>query len=225
MRREGTGPGFGARGSRPSRRCLLAAAAVLALGSAGRADVVVVEARPGGEAAKAKLKPGDRLVSWRRAATKTAPAASGAFRAPWEVDELELAQAPRGPIVAVYARSGKRAEARLGGGEWRLKTRPEAESEMALAQTLDRAADLAAKARYAEAKVEWEAAREASVRLEDDHLRALVLRAEARTLLSLGDRKGAGEALREALAPTSAPSATSWGRRRKAKSSSGRRSR
>src|SRR5450755_760831 len=96
------------------RSRFLAALAVLALAPALRADVVVLEARPGGEAAKARVKPGDRLVSWRRAATKGAPAASGAFRAPWDVDELELSQVPRGSIVVVYRRSGRRGEARLG---------------------------------------------------------------------------------------------------------------
>ena len=183
-----------------TRPRLLAALLVLALGSAGRADVVVVEAWPGGETAKSKLKAGDRLVSWRRAATRASPAASGAFHAPWEVDDLELAQVPRGPIAVVYTRAGKSMVVRLGGGEWRLRTRPEAESDMALWQTLDRAADLAAKARYADAKVEWEKAREASLRIKDDRLRALVLRSEARTLIFLQDGKGAEEALRETLA-------------------------
>src|SRR5450755_4802257 len=98
------------------RSRFLAALAVLALAPALRADVVVLEARPGGEAAKARVKPGDRLVSWRRAATKGAPAASGAFRAPWDVDELELAQVPLGPVAVVYTRAGKRTVARLGGG-------------------------------------------------------------------------------------------------------------
>ncbi len=183
-----------------ARLRLLAAAAALALGSAGRADVVVVEAKAGGEAAKAHLRSGDRLASWRRAATKTAPAASGLFRAPWDVDELELSQVPRGPVTVLVVRGASKREARLGGGELRVRTRPEAESEMALWRTFGRASDLAAKGRYADAKVEWETVKDASVRLGDDRLRALVLRAEARTLISLQDSPGTEAALREALA-------------------------
>ena len=183
-----------------TRSPLLVALAVLTLGSAGRADVVVVEARKGGEAAKAKLKPGDRLVSWRRAGTKTAPAASGAFRAPWEVDETEFAEVPRGPVTVVWARGAGKGESRFGGGEWRLKTRADAESETALAQTLERATDAAAAGRFADAKTEWEAARDVAVRGKDDRLLAHVLRREVRTLAAMSDRKGTEEALRQALA-------------------------
>ena len=183
-----------------TRSRLLVVLAAFALRLGVGADVVVVEARSGGEAAKARLKSGDRLVSWRRIATKASPAASGAFLAPWDVDDFELAQVPLGPVTVLYTRAGKRAVARLGGGEWRLKTRPDSEAEMVLWRTLERAAELSARARYADAKIEWEAARETSLRLKDDRLRALVLRSEARTLIFLQDGEGAEEALREALA-------------------------
>jgi CHAT domain-containing protein/Flp pilus assembly protein TadD len=174
--------------------------AVLVAASQAGADVVVLEARRGGEAAKAGLRPGDKLVSWRRAATRSAPSAAGAFRAPWDVDEVELGEVPRGPVRVVYVRRLKRAEARLGGGEWRLKTRPEAEGEMALWQTMDRASDLTAKGRYADARVDWDAAKEVARRRGDDRLVALVLRLELRALGPLQDMKALDAALRDALA-------------------------
>ena len=85
----------------------LALLACVGLANSAAADVVVVEVRKGGEAAKAKLKPGDRLVGWRRAVTKTSPAASGAFRAPWEVDEAEFSETPRGAVTVVWGPEGR----------------------------------------------------------------------------------------------------------------------
>ena len=180
---------------------LAAALAALALGGPSRADVVVVEAAAGGEAAGASLKPGDRLVSWRRPATQTAPEASGTFGAPWDVEELELSEGPRGPVTVGYRRAGRKATARLGRGEWRLRVRADAEGpDSELAHALAAAADAAAQARHAEALELWKEALAFAERRGDERMRARILALEPPSFRATRRLADGEAALREALA-------------------------
>ena len=183
------------------RARLVVVLAALALGADARADVVVVSAQAGGEAAKAKLRAGDRLVSWRRAATKAAPPASGRFDAPWDVEEIELSQVPSGPVAVVYRRAGRQAEARLGRGEWRLEVRPDAEGpDSELAHALQRAAAAAAEGRHGDALELWKEALAGADRRKDERMRARILAREVPSFRAQRQLPNGEAALREALA-------------------------
>ena len=183
------------------RTRLAVALAALALSADARADVVVVSAQAGGDAAKAHLKPGDRLVSWRRAPTKAAPAASGTFAAPWDVEELELSEVPRGPATVAYRRAGRNASALLGRGEWRLGVRADAEgADSELAHALAAAAAAAAQARHAEALELWQEALAFARRRGDERMRARILALEPPSFRATRRLADGEAALREALA-------------------------
>lgn len=183
------------------RARLAVALAALVLSADARADVVVVEAAPGGEAARASLRPGDRLESWSRPTTKAEPAASGRFAAPWDLEELELSQVPRGPVTVAYRRAGRKATARLGRGEWRLRVRADAEGpDSELVHALAAAADAAAQARHAEALNLWKEALALADRRGDERMQARVLALEPPSFRATRRLADGETALREALA-------------------------
>lgn len=89
--------------------------------------VVVEEVAAGSEAAAAGIKPGDLLLSWRRAAEPPAnpTEARGEIGSPFDLSEVEIEQAPRGPITFAGSRNGEGFSATLPAGEWRLSIRPQ----------------------------------------------------------------------------------------------------
>jgi CHAT domain-containing protein/Tfp pilus assembly protein PilF len=103
---------------------LLALAAAL-LPSVGP-GVVVAQVQPGFAAARAGLRPGDVLLRWERAASPPAnpQPAEGALTSPFDVDDVEYEQAPRGEVALTGTRDGQPLTLRLPHDEWRLVTRP-----------------------------------------------------------------------------------------------------
>ena len=82
------------------------------------AGVVVVEAAPGGAAARAGLRAGDRLLGWEQADVR------GVFASPFDVAGLELERGPRGPVQVAAVRAGVPLTALLSPDDWGLQTRP-----------------------------------------------------------------------------------------------------
>src|SRR5262245_15085879 len=90
------------------------------------AGVVVEEVAPGFAAAEAGLVPGDVLWSWQRAAA-AAPnddPATGTIAAPFDLDDVEWEQAPRGVVTLVGRRGERPLVAVLPAGPWGLSARP-----------------------------------------------------------------------------------------------------
>jgi CHAT domain-containing protein len=102
--------------------CLLPLAAT----AAGRTGIIVESVDEPSATARAGILPGDRLVSWERpAAPPGSPElADGAFRTPFDLDEVVLEQAPRGPVRIELVRDGETLHVEVPVGEWRLAVRP-----------------------------------------------------------------------------------------------------
>jgi CHAT domain-containing protein/Tfp pilus assembly protein PilF len=109
---------------------VLAAAVAVLVPTLARAGVIVEEAQRGFAADQAGLKTGDVLVAWRRAASPPAnpEAAHGAIESPFDLQEVEREQAPRGPLMLIGTREGVPLEVSLPPGSWRLKCRPPMDS-------------------------------------------------------------------------------------------------
>lgn len=121
-------------GLAPVLATLLAAASLAACGGGRDGDgpaahpraapaseehVVVVEVATGWAAARAGVAPGDEVVAWRRG-----EAAGGPVAGPFDLRWLELEQAPRGAVTLELRRGGRRLDAELPAGGWRLTARP-----------------------------------------------------------------------------------------------------
>jgi CHAT domain-containing protein len=92
--------------------------------------LIVLEAKVGGAAAAADLRPDDRLVRWRREAAPPAnpEPAGGTFTVPGDLDAVQLEEAPRGPTTLELVRDGRLMEARMPTGQWLLEVRPDMEA-------------------------------------------------------------------------------------------------
>jgi CHAT domain-containing protein/tetratricopeptide (TPR) repeat protein len=82
------------------------------------AGVVVEKVEPAGAAARASLRRGDVLLSWRRGA------AAGDLRSPFDVSLVEIEQSPRGTVRLTALRDGRPASFDLAPRRWRMTTRP-----------------------------------------------------------------------------------------------------
>jgi hypothetical protein len=109
-------------------------AAVAAAGATSiSGDGLVVESvTSGGAADVAGLRPGDALKRWTRAAQAPAnpEAASGELRWPADLEDVEVEQAPRGPVSVEAERDGKTLTVALPTGEWLLDVRPQLPPEL-----------------------------------------------------------------------------------------------
>jgi CHAT domain-containing protein/Tfp pilus assembly protein PilF len=98
---------------RPSWLLLVAALLVAGPvhGDDSQAGVVVEEVAEGSAAAKAGMQPGDVIISWARAPAPPAnpQAAQGPIASPFDFRDVEVEQAPRGPLVLV----GRRGQASM----------------------------------------------------------------------------------------------------------------
>src|SRR6185295_5048720 len=118
------------RGRCGSRTRLLVLGLVLACGCPSqkgpRPGRVIAFAGLAGAAAQAGLEPGDRLLTWRRAANPPAnpQAQEGAVTSCAGFAELEVEQGPRGPVQLEVDRHGQRRSVTLPGGEWQLALAP-----------------------------------------------------------------------------------------------------
>jgi CHAT domain-containing protein/tetratricopeptide (TPR) repeat protein len=120
---------FGAMALRATARVLgwlpLLAGAGLAFG-----EVVVESASPGFAAHEAGLRAGDVVERWERAAAPPAnpEPAEGGLASPFDVEDVEREQAPRGPVTLHGRRGDAPLLARLPAGDWRLTVRPSSEA-------------------------------------------------------------------------------------------------
>lgn len=85
---------------------------------------LVIEALEGQAAKASSLQVGDILKSWSRTPqSKLREAAGGRLASPFDLMEVEVEQAPRGPVELRGTRAGKPIQATLHG-EWTIRTRP-----------------------------------------------------------------------------------------------------
>ena len=164
------------------------------------AGVVVVAA-----GARTGLSPGDVLLSYRRGE------AGGAVLSCADLSEIEIEQAPRGPVTLRVARGGRTFPVVMPAGEWKIEVRSEADPACA---ALARARSLAGERRWPEADVAFrEAARRGRGRALFE---ALVL--QERGMASLGREDfaaaerdlSASLRLRQKAVPGSLAEAASW---------------
>ncbi|HKV10961.1 MAG TPA: CHAT domain-containing protein [Thermoanaerobaculia bacterium] len=94
-------------------------------GSAGagpvalREGVVVFEVAPGSAAERAGLRAGDELAAWSGESGR-----SGVLRTPFDLGEVKVEQAPRGPITLRGFRAGEESSWRMLPGVWGIEVRP-----------------------------------------------------------------------------------------------------
>ena len=85
--------------------------------------LVVERVAPASAAERADLRAGDRLLSWERRDGRGPPAA-GRFVTPFELQDLETLQAPRGSVVLRGSRNARALTIALPTGEWGIETHP-----------------------------------------------------------------------------------------------------
>ncbi len=88
--------------------------------------LMVDSVEAGGAAERAGLRRGDVLLRWSRVAAPVAAAADtrGELRTPFDLDDVEVEQAPLGTITLAFERDGRPLSVDLGpGSEWRLVAR------------------------------------------------------------------------------------------------------
>ncbi|MEM7587003.1 MAG: tetratricopeptide repeat protein, partial [Acidobacteriota bacterium] len=104
----------------------ISADASASAGNPTPAGVVVEIAQEEYAAHRAGLRPGDVLLRWERAAVPPAnpEAAAGILRSPFDLDEVEIEQAPRGPLTLWGTRDGATLKVNLTPQKWKLWTRP-----------------------------------------------------------------------------------------------------
>ncbi len=101
---------------------VLVSAAVLVAPAVGGADVVVQTVEVGRSAARAGLRPGDRLLEWTGPGGQESAAADRRpLKSPFDVWRLELRQMP---VEIAVARPSGDFVASLPPGKWGLETRP-----------------------------------------------------------------------------------------------------
>jgi CHAT domain-containing protein/tetratricopeptide (TPR) repeat protein len=169
------------------------------------AGAVVVAVGAGGAGARAGLSSGDVLLSYRRGE------AGGAVLSCADVSEIEIEQAPRGPVELRVARDGRAFQVAMPAGEWQVEVGAEADPACA---ALARARRLAGERHRAEADAAFaEAARRGSAR---KLFTALVLQEQGEAAKDREDFAGAERALSASLrlrreaAPGSLAEAASW---------------
>jgi CHAT domain-containing protein len=94
--------------------------------AAETAGVIVEQCLPAGAAGRAGVRAGDILVGWSRAPQPPAnpEAASGELQSPFDLEDVEVEQAPRGPVTLTGLRDGRPMTALMPAGEWYLTVRP-----------------------------------------------------------------------------------------------------
>ena len=157
---------------------------------------VVIEAVEDGSAAhRAGILPGDVFTSWELAsAPGSAPAVSGGLASPFDLDDVEIEQAPRGTLTLRGFRGAQRLAIAAPQERWRLRARPSM-TERSL-EAYSRGRHLASKGGVEEAVDAWRAAASAA---GDDVASAWLL---VQAGLALGDAKKMDDAhsvTREAL--------------------------
>lgn len=84
-----------------------------------RERIVVFEVAPGSAAERAGLEAGDELAAW-----SSESGGSGALRTPFDLGEVKVEQAPRGPVTLAGFRAGEERSWRVLPGVWGIEARP-----------------------------------------------------------------------------------------------------
>ncbi len=198
---------------------VLAACGAPQPGSQGTAaGIEVVAVWPGGAAARAGVLAGDRLLSFSRRPGPGAGEAAGPIRSCLDLAEVEIEQAPRGPVRLSILRQGQETALVLPPGDWSLEVAPGGGGSPA-----ERACRALAEARRAyidrrwpDADAAFAAASEAVAEMGEPRWLALVRHRLGLTLLAQEKFEPAARALNEGLelrrkaAPGSLAEAASW---------------
>jgi CHAT domain-containing protein/Tfp pilus assembly protein PilF len=116
-----------------------------------RTGVIVEAVTKLSMAEKAGLQPGDMLTHW------TVDRSRGAIDTPFDLDEVEIELAPRGPVV-LHGRRGKNIRKwTIGSGPWGLKTRPTLQNPLMAIYTHGR--DLLTAGQTLDAAQRWQTAK------------------------------------------------------------------
>lgn len=174
--------------------------------------VAVESVAPQGAGARAGLREGDILLSWRRAA------AGGPLRSCADFAAAEVEQAPRGPVELQVLRGLKVSAVALSPGEWQVEVLPRTAGDAGEdeCQAYAWARRLTRRKRWPEAQTAWaEAARRAKARGRPFFL-ARILQEQGAFLNDRDDFPAAEAGLRESLrllrqvAPDSLAEAATW---------------
>jgi CHAT domain-containing protein/tetratricopeptide (TPR) repeat protein len=157
--------------------------------------------------ARAGLRPGDVLLSWRRGE------AGGPLRSCVDTALVEVEQAPRGPVEARLLRGGRESTLELPAGNWEAEFLPRTGRDDGGCRAQARAQRLAREKRWQEAAAAWAAA---LPKVRDRVHAARVFREQGICFTALDDFPRAEAALKESLrrlqqaAPGSLDEASSW---------------
>ncbi|HEX6739331.1 MAG TPA: CHAT domain-containing protein [Vicinamibacteria bacterium] len=112
--------------------CLWALEAVSPLAAEEPAGVVVVQVAPDSAAARAGIRPGDIIEAWSRAAAPPANPRSvqGRIESPFDLEGVDLEEAPRGPVTLTGRRGEQRQEWELPAPPLGLTVRPPLEASL-----------------------------------------------------------------------------------------------
>ncbi|HEV7785903.1 MAG TPA: tetratricopeptide repeat protein, partial [Thermoanaerobaculia bacterium] len=156
-----------------------------------------------GVGARAGLHAGDVLLSGRRPAAPPANPreAEGNLGSCSDVAEVEVEEAPRGPVEIRMQRRGKASTVQLAAGAWQLEVRPRvaAGPEIAGCAAYARARRAARESRWAEALPAFTAAGAWARASRRTRFAALVLNEQSSVSLSRDDFAAATADLRESL--------------------------
>jgi CHAT domain-containing protein/Tfp pilus assembly protein PilF len=165
--------------------------------------VVVESLGAQGAGAQAGLRAGDVLLSWHRLAAPPAnPAeAEGNLTSCSDVAEVEIEEAPRGPVEIRLQRSGKASTVKLPAGAWQLEIEPRraAGPEAAGCAAYARARRAARESRWTESLQAFTAAGTWARASRRVRFAALVLNERAVVSLGQDDFDAAAAGLRESL--------------------------
>jgi len=170
------------------------------------AGVVVESLSAQGAAARAGLRPGDILLSWRRRQ------AAGPLRTCDDLAAVEIEQAPRGPVEVRRRRAGQASTLELPAGDWEVEVLPRRAGPDGGCRAQARARRFARETRCREAVAAWSEALPGSGGVHA----ARILREQGACSTALDDFPAAEKALNESLrrlrqtAPGSLHEAATW---------------
>ncbi|HYX24744.1 MAG TPA: CHAT domain-containing protein [Thermoanaerobaculia bacterium] len=197
------------RDLRRTVRTVLLAGATLSLGAcspggpAASPGVIVESLAPQGAGARAGLRAGDALLSWRRRAAPPAnpQEATGGLRSCTDAAEVEAEQAPRGAVELRVQRRDRAFNLELPAGAWQLEVRPRvaAGPEIAACAACARARRAVRESRWSDALNELQRAAGWARQAGRTRFAALVLGQRGTVSLGRDDFAGAAADLRESL--------------------------
>jgi len=178
--------------------------------AAGAPGITVEPVGPRGAGARAGLRAGDVLLSWRRGA------AGGPLRSCADLTAVEMEQAPRGPVALRVSRGKRSFALEVAAGEWQVEALPRDGTDSLGCAAFARARRLARARRWPEALTAYGEAAEAARARRWELFAALALQEQGKAALTVNDFPRAEKALAEALrlrqgaAPGSLAEAASW---------------